>query len=176
MSAELLSYSRNKGLFAGIDLDGTSVSQNTDDTEIYFGQAHSFKSILKGNVAVPSGCGAVCARCGAALCGSQEPQIAKRRRGYTDPLPFGTLTMRETIEYWLVLAVARSLGADAARAGASGCRRACLFGLLRAGPAAPRGRAQPGTGAAGTLREAAQARFCAASIAIWAGSWSSSAA
>ncbi len=28
MNAELLSYSRNKGLFAGIDLDGTSVSQN----------------------------------------------------------------------------------------------------------------------------------------------------
>src|ERR1035437_1345164 len=53
MNAELLSYSRNKGLFAGIDLDGTSGSQNTEDTEIYFGQAHSFESILKGNVAVP---------------------------------------------------------------------------------------------------------------------------
>ena len=38
MSAELLSYSRNKGLFAGIDLDGTSVSQNSEDTELYFGQ------------------------------------------------------------------------------------------------------------------------------------------
>ena len=35
MNAELLSYSRNKGLFAGISLDGTSVSQNKDDTEIY---------------------------------------------------------------------------------------------------------------------------------------------
>jgi len=55
MNAELLSYSRNKGLFAGIDLDGTSVSQNQEDTEIYFGQAHSFESILKGGVAVPEG-------------------------------------------------------------------------------------------------------------------------
>jgi lipid-binding SYLF domain-containing protein len=55
MNAELLSYSRNKGLFAGIDLDGTSVSQNSDDTEIYYGQAHSFESILKGNVDVPPG-------------------------------------------------------------------------------------------------------------------------
>jgi lipid-binding SYLF domain-containing protein len=55
MGAELLSYSRNKGLFAGIDLDGTSVSQNEEDTEIYFGQAHSFDSILKGDVAVPEG-------------------------------------------------------------------------------------------------------------------------
>jgi lipid-binding SYLF domain-containing protein len=55
MNAELLSYSRNKGLFAGIDLDGTSVSQNDEDTEIYFGQEHSFESILKGEVAVPEG-------------------------------------------------------------------------------------------------------------------------
>lgn len=55
MNAELLSYSRNKGLFAGIDLDGTSVSQNREDTELYFGQALSFESILKGIVDVPEG-------------------------------------------------------------------------------------------------------------------------
>jgi lipid-binding SYLF domain-containing protein len=55
MSAELLSYSRNKGLFAGIDLDGTSVSQNREDTELYFGGANSFESILRGNVPVPEG-------------------------------------------------------------------------------------------------------------------------
>jgi lipid-binding SYLF domain-containing protein len=55
MNAELLSYSRNKGLFAGIDLDGTSVSQNTEDTEIYFGGEHPIESILKGEVSVPDG-------------------------------------------------------------------------------------------------------------------------
>jgi lipid-binding SYLF domain-containing protein len=55
MSAELLTYSRSKGLFAGIDLDGTSVSQNKEDTEIYFGAPHPFESVLKGNVAVPAG-------------------------------------------------------------------------------------------------------------------------
>lgn len=55
MNAELLTYSRSKGLFAGIDLDGTSVSQNSGDTEIYFGQAHSFESILRGNIGVPAG-------------------------------------------------------------------------------------------------------------------------
>jgi lipid-binding SYLF domain-containing protein len=55
MNAELLSYSRNKGLFAGISLDGTSVSQNSGDTEIYYGQEHSFDSILKGEIAVPDG-------------------------------------------------------------------------------------------------------------------------
>jgi len=55
MGAELLTYSRSKGLFAGIDLDGTSVSQNSGDTELYFGQEHSFESVLKGSVAVPAG-------------------------------------------------------------------------------------------------------------------------
>jgi lipid-binding SYLF domain-containing protein len=55
MSAELLSYSRNKGIFAGIDLDGTSVSQNREDTEIYYGKPHRFETILKGNIAPPAG-------------------------------------------------------------------------------------------------------------------------
>jgi SH3 domain-containing YSC84-like protein 1 len=55
MNAELLSYSRNKGLFAGISLDGTSVSQNREDTEIYFGAPQSFDNVLKGNVPVPEG-------------------------------------------------------------------------------------------------------------------------
>jgi lipid-binding SYLF domain-containing protein len=55
MGAELLTYSRSKGLFAGIDLDGTSVSQNSEDTELYYGQPHSFDAILRGSVAVPPG-------------------------------------------------------------------------------------------------------------------------
>ena len=55
MNAELLSYSRNKGLFAGIDLDGTSVSQNREDTELYYGGPQHFDTVLKGNVPVPPG-------------------------------------------------------------------------------------------------------------------------
>jgi lipid-binding SYLF domain-containing protein len=55
MNAELLTYSRSKGLFAGIDLDGTSVSQNSEDTEVYYGAAHSFETVLKGDVDVPAG-------------------------------------------------------------------------------------------------------------------------
>lgn len=55
MNAELLSYSRNKGLFAGISLDGTSVSQNKDDTETFYGSPQNFESVLKGNVGVPQG-------------------------------------------------------------------------------------------------------------------------
>jgi lipid-binding SYLF domain-containing protein len=55
MNAELLSYSRNKGLFAGIDLDGTSVSQNKEDTELYYGAPENFETVLKGDVEVPPG-------------------------------------------------------------------------------------------------------------------------
>jgi lipid-binding SYLF domain-containing protein len=53
MNAELLSYSRNKGIFAGISLDGTGVSQNKVDTETFYGAPQSFENVLKGNVAVP---------------------------------------------------------------------------------------------------------------------------
>jgi SH3 domain-containing YSC84-like protein 1 len=53
MSAELLTYSRSKGLFAGIDLDGTSVSQNQDDTDTFYNRHYGFRQILAGEVAVP---------------------------------------------------------------------------------------------------------------------------
>jgi lipid-binding SYLF domain-containing protein len=55
MNAELLTYSRSKGVFAGVSLDGTVVSQNKEDTEIYFGHPHSFQAILKGDIAPPAG-------------------------------------------------------------------------------------------------------------------------
>jgi lipid-binding SYLF domain-containing protein len=53
MSAELLTYSRSKGLFAGIDLDGSVISQSDDDTMVFYGKAETAESILKGDVAVP---------------------------------------------------------------------------------------------------------------------------
>jgi lipid-binding SYLF domain-containing protein len=53
LKAELMTYSRSRGLFAGIDLDGTTVSQNTDDTTTLYGSPHTFDQILKGNVLPP---------------------------------------------------------------------------------------------------------------------------
>ncbi len=55
LSSELLTYSRTRGLFAGINLDGTSVSQNRSDTDTYYGASYGFETILRGNVAVPEG-------------------------------------------------------------------------------------------------------------------------
>lgn len=54
MSAELLTYSRNKGIFAGVSLDGTSVTQNQADTDEFYGRSHSFHEILNGSVPVPA--------------------------------------------------------------------------------------------------------------------------
>jgi len=53
MNAELLTYSRSKGLFAGIDLDGSVLSQNQDDTRAIYGDAIPFETILKGNIPTP---------------------------------------------------------------------------------------------------------------------------
>ena len=53
LNAEFLTYSRSKGLFAGIDLDGTVLSQNQDDTRLMYGAALPFDTILKGNQPTP---------------------------------------------------------------------------------------------------------------------------
>ena len=53
LQSELLTWSRSKGLFAGIDLKGVAVYENTDDTTSFYGQPHPFEQILKGNVLPP---------------------------------------------------------------------------------------------------------------------------
>jgi len=54
MRAELLTWSRSRGVFAGIDLNGVSVSQNAADTDVLYGGSHSFDTILRGGVPAPS--------------------------------------------------------------------------------------------------------------------------
>lgn len=53
LKSELLTYSRSQGLFAGIDLSGTVVHQNTADTRVFYGTDRPFTSILSGKVATP---------------------------------------------------------------------------------------------------------------------------
>jgi lipid-binding SYLF domain-containing protein len=52
-NAEFLSYSRNKGLFAGIDLQGDEVNQNLKDTSEFYGHEVPFQAILSGSVPTP---------------------------------------------------------------------------------------------------------------------------
>ena len=53
LNAEFLTYSRSKGLFAGIDLDGSVLSQNEDDTRAMYGSNVAFQEVLKGNQVTP---------------------------------------------------------------------------------------------------------------------------
>ncbi|MGA8538797.1 MAG: lipid-binding SYLF domain-containing protein [Terriglobales bacterium] len=53
MKDEILTYSRARGLFAGIDLSGTVVKQDHDETRILFGKMDSADDILRGRVAPP---------------------------------------------------------------------------------------------------------------------------
>jgi len=54
LNAEFLTYSRSKGLFAGIDLDGTVLSQNADDTRTFYGADIPFHTVLQGDKVVPT--------------------------------------------------------------------------------------------------------------------------
>ena len=53
-NAEFLTYSRSKGLFAGVDLTGDVVNQNSGDTQSFYGKDASYQTILSGSVATPT--------------------------------------------------------------------------------------------------------------------------
>jgi lipid-binding SYLF domain-containing protein len=50
MRAEVLTYSRARGLFAGIDLSGSSLTQDKDETRLLYGKFMPFSEILSGKV------------------------------------------------------------------------------------------------------------------------------
>src|SRR5246500_666596 len=54
MRAEVLTYSRARGLFAGIDLSGAAVTQDKDETRLLYGNFVPFAEILNGKVQPPS--------------------------------------------------------------------------------------------------------------------------
>lgn len=53
MKAEILSYSRSRGAFAGINLNGAAVKQDKDETALLFGKYIPFQAILSGKVPAP---------------------------------------------------------------------------------------------------------------------------
>ncbi len=50
MKAEVLTYSRARGVFAGIDLNGSAVTQDKDETRLLYGKFVPFSEILEGKV------------------------------------------------------------------------------------------------------------------------------
>lgn len=56
LNAEILSYSRSKGLFAGVSLEGTTLRQDNDANEDLYGQQISAEQIvLQRTVSTPAG-------------------------------------------------------------------------------------------------------------------------
>jgi lipid-binding SYLF domain-containing protein len=54
MKSEILSYSRTRGAFAGIDLNGASVKQDKDETAVMYGKVIPFTALLSGKVPAPA--------------------------------------------------------------------------------------------------------------------------
>src|SRR3954468_8003671 len=54
MQAEMLSYSRARGLFAGVSLEGSTLRPDNDGNTLVYGSQLVAKDIVKGNVAIPS--------------------------------------------------------------------------------------------------------------------------
>jgi lipid-binding SYLF domain-containing protein len=55
MRAEVLSYSRARGVFAGVALNGAAISQDDDETRVLYGEKVSFNQILTGSIPPPAG-------------------------------------------------------------------------------------------------------------------------
>jgi lipid-binding SYLF domain-containing protein len=58
MNTELLTYSRSKGVFAGLTLEGAVVEQDNDSTEAIYGKDMKFRNILSGKASTPRSAGA----------------------------------------------------------------------------------------------------------------------
>jgi lipid-binding SYLF domain-containing protein len=55
VEAQILTYSRAKGLFAGIDLGGSWVERDKDSTVAFYGKDDSTRAILDGEVRPTAG-------------------------------------------------------------------------------------------------------------------------
>jgi SH3 domain-containing YSC84-like protein 1 len=55
MTAEILSWSRSRGLFAGVSLDGASLRNDIDENQIMYGQRWDNKQILTSGATPPAG-------------------------------------------------------------------------------------------------------------------------
>jgi len=53
LTAEILSYSRSKGIFAGVSLDGTVVQADKSGDEAMYGAGVSRHDVLDGNIHTP---------------------------------------------------------------------------------------------------------------------------
>lgn len=53
MNTEMLTYSRSRGIFGGLTLEGAVVEQDNDSTHAIYGKNKTFRHILSGKVSTP---------------------------------------------------------------------------------------------------------------------------
>jgi lipid-binding SYLF domain-containing protein len=54
MKAKILSYSRSQGVFAGLELKGSTLRQDKDGNKALYGRAIEAREILEGSLRVPA--------------------------------------------------------------------------------------------------------------------------
>jgi lipid-binding SYLF domain-containing protein len=54
LNTEVLTYSRSKGVFAGLTLEGAVIEQDNDSTRSIYGHKMMFRTILSGKSAIPA--------------------------------------------------------------------------------------------------------------------------
>jgi SH3 domain-containing YSC84-like protein 1 len=55
LRAQVLSYSRARGVFAGLELSGAAIHQDKDSTREFYGRMVPFRTSLQGNIEAPKG-------------------------------------------------------------------------------------------------------------------------
>ena len=55
LRAQVLSYSRARGVFAGLELNGAAINQDKDSTREFYGRMVPFKTSLTGEIEAPAG-------------------------------------------------------------------------------------------------------------------------
>src|SRR5271154_2707645 len=54
LNTEVLTYSRSKGIFAGLTLEGAVIEQDNDSTRAIYGRHMMFRNILSGRASIPA--------------------------------------------------------------------------------------------------------------------------
>ena len=79
MDTEALSYSRTKGLFAGVAIDGAVIQQDNDSTVAFYGKNVSFRETLSGNVDAPASSDSFLSEVRAAVNQANQHEAAEKK-------------------------------------------------------------------------------------------------
>ena len=79
MNTEALSYSRTKGLFAGVAVDGAKIQQDNDSTVAMYGKDTSFRQTLSGEVHTPASADSFIAAVKASVHKANQHETAESR-------------------------------------------------------------------------------------------------